>query len=133
MFYVTDALPELETVGCYKDKKNRALSTLYANFRGYIDWNNLNATIRQCAFVARDIGYEYFAVQYYGECWSSWDAADNYDKYGVQTKKEKCLANVGGSMTNFVFRFPQVSQYGRNVLFKLADHEPCPRAIRETV
>lgn len=82
---------------------------LYANFRPYKDWNNMNATILQCAYVARDKGYEYFGVQFYGECYSSVDAAETYDKYGVQTNADLCWANVGGSMTNFVYRIPQVS------------------------
>ena len=97
-------------VGCFKDKrKNRALSDNYANFRPFIDWYNMDATIRQCALVARDIGYEYFAVQYYGECWSDVDAEINYDKQGVQTNLDKCWANVGGPWTNYVYRFRQVS------------------------
>ena len=59
--------------------------------------------------MARDIGYEYFAVQFYAECWSSWDAAENYAIYGEQSNTDNCLANVGGPMTNFVYRFPEVS------------------------
>ena len=65
----------------------------------------MDATIRQCALVARDIGYEYFAVQFYGECWSSFDAANNYNRHGEQTNPDKCLANVGAQRTNFVYRF----------------------------
>ena len=99
-------MPEFKSVGCFKDKKLlRALPHEYANFRLFIDWNNMNATIRQCALVARDIGYEYFAVQYYGECWSSFDAANRYDMYGAQTKPNECWAKVGGSSTNYVYRF----------------------------
>lgn len=106
----TDPLPEFEPVGCFRDKLNdRALPDNYANFRPFINWYNMDATIRQCALVARDIGYEYFAVQFYGECWSSVDAALNYDKYGKQTNPDECWANVGASSTNYVYRFRQVS------------------------
>ncbi|CAH3174133.1 unnamed protein product [Porites evermanni] len=104
--YTFEPLPKFEAVGCYKDSSSRALPTLYANFRPFIDWYNMDATIRQCALVARDMGYKYFAVQFYGECWSSWDASENYDKYGNQTKTTYCWANVGGPMTNYVYRFP---------------------------
>ena len=107
--FVLEPLPKFEAVGCYKDSSSRALPTLYANFRPFIDWYNMNATIRQCALVARDMGYKYFAVQFYGECWSSWDASENYDKYDKQTKTTYCWANVGGPMTNYVYRFPYVS------------------------
>lgn len=109
-FPLVAPLPEFEPVGCYKDNlSDRALPDHYANFRPFIDWDNMDATIRQCALVARDIGYEYFAVQFYGECWSSFDAANNYDRHGVQTNPDKCWANVGAQSTNFVYRFSQVS------------------------
>lgn len=88
---------------------DRALSDNYANFRAFIDWYNMEATVRQCALVARDKGYEYFSVQFYGECWSSLDAESNYDRHGVQTDPDKCWENVGASSTNFVYRFRQVS------------------------
>ena len=111
-FLPTDPLPAFEPVGCFKDKlSDRALPDLYASFRFFIDWKNLNATIRRCAMVARDIGYEYFAVQFYGECWSSVDAALTYDKHGKETNTAaKCWANVGAASTNYVYRFPQVSR-----------------------
>ena len=78
---------------------------MYANFRPIKDWHNMDATIRQCALVARDIGYKYFAIQYYGERWSSWEASKYYDKYGKRNNSKYCWANVGGPMTNYVYRF----------------------------
>ena len=105
--FFADPLPQFKPVGCFKDSKHaRALPDQYANFRIFIDWSNMNATIRQCALVARDIGYKYFAVQYYGECWSSFDAESKYDRHGVQTKQDECWASVGGERTNYVYRFP---------------------------
>lgn len=107
---LTGPPPALEAIGCYKDKHNdRALPTLYHSFRPYIKWSNLNETIRGCATVARDMGYEYFGVQYYGECWSSENATYTYAKHGVQTKAKECMANVGGKYTNFVYRILLVS------------------------
>ena len=103
--FTTDPPPKLEAVGCYKDKINdRSMPTIYANFRPYINWNNLNATLQQCAFVARDIGYEYFGLQHYGECWSSENAALTYAKHGLQMDARQCWSNVGGVNTNFVYR-----------------------------
>jgi len=103
--YSFDPPPKLQAVGCYKDKINdRTMPTIYANFRPYINWNNLNATLQQCAFVARDIGYEYFGVQHYGECWSSDNAALTYAKHGLQMNARQCWSNVGGVNTNFVYR-----------------------------
>lgn len=108
--HVTDPLPEYEPIGCFKDKKgDRAMKDNYASFRFFINWHNLNSTIRQCALVARDIGYEYFAVQFYAECWSSSNAAETYSKHGLQTDLKKCYGGVGAGSTNYVYRFKQVS------------------------
>lgn len=107
--YSFDPLPEYEPVGCFKDKKgDRAMSDNYANFRFFIDWHNLNSTIRQCALVARDKGYKYFAVQFYGECWSSPDAAETYNRHHPQKDLKKCRSGVGAPFTNYVYRFKQI-------------------------
>ena len=96
----------MKPLGCFKDKiRDRALPQYYANFRSHIDWINMNATIRQCAHVALAKGYEYFGVQFYGECWSSANAADTYNKHGSSTN---CVEGVGKDMANFVYQFDKV-------------------------
>ena len=105
VLWSTDPLPEFEPVGCFKDNlSDRALPENCASFRSLFDsrCHNINVTIRQCALVARDIGYEYFAVQYHGECWSSFDTVLTYGKHGVETNPNKCWANVGTGSTNYV-------------------------------
>ncbi|XP_022798270.1 A disintegrin and metalloproteinase with thrombospondin motifs 12-like isoform X2 [Stylophora pistillata] len=109
--YSFDPLPEYEPIGCFKDKKSdRAMKDNYASFRFFINWHNLNSTIRQCALVARDIGYEYFGVQFYGECWSSSNAAETYSKYNLQTDMKKCYMGVGAAFTNYVYRFKKMNE-----------------------
>ena len=108
-------MPTYKPLGCFKDRKNaRALPDRYASFRSYIIWSDIEtSSIRRCASVARDKGYEYFAVQFYGECFSSKDAGEKYDMYGRETSPKKCptrYANVGGPSTNFVYRFSQVRE-----------------------
>ena len=72
----------------------------------------MNVTVNQCAHVAQDIGYEYFGVQFYGECFGGMKAGENYDKYGKSTNcwnfdKNSDFA-VGSHFTNFVYRIKQV-------------------------
>ena len=101
----------LQPLGCYKDKPgDRALANHYADFRGQInwekDWPQLK-TVQQCAQIAFNKGYEYFAVQYYGECYTGNDASQTYNKHGGS---DKCMEidktsgfRVGQIDTNFVY------------------------------
>ncbi|KAK2559265.1 A disintegrin and metalloproteinase with thrombospondin motifs 6 [Acropora cervicornis] len=107
-----EPLPVLEPLGCYHDNiSDRALPDLYANVRDQIIWTQMNVTVNQCARVAQDIGYEYFAVQFYGECFGGMKAGENYDKYGKSTNCWKFDKNsdfaVGSHFSNFVYRIKQ--------------------------
>ena len=107
-----DHLPDLTPVGCYHDKKDdRALPDHYANFRKppEIDWTQLDETIHQCAQVAYNKGYQYFAVQDYGECYSGNNASATYAKHnksedGCYWIDKKVGFGVGKENTNFVYR-----------------------------
>jgi len=64
--------------------------------------------------VAYDKGYEYFSVQYYGECHGGNDAGKSYAKH---KESEDCWVfdkpagyGVGKDLTNFVYRIKQVSK-----------------------
>ena len=64
LYFSPDHLPGLQPLGCYKEKgRDRALPIEYANFRSQINWKQLE-TVQQCAQVAFNKGYEYFAVQF---------------------------------------------------------------------
>ena len=104
-----DPLPDLQPLGCYKDNSgDRALPNEYANFRSQMNWKQLE-TVEQCAQVAFNKDYEYFAVQFYGVCYTGNDASQTkYDKHG---KSHKCVEidktlgfRVGEEYTNFVYR-----------------------------
>lgn len=109
-------MPNPEPVGCFWDYFDRALPDHYANFRDQIIWKNMNLTVNQCARVAQDKGYEYFAVQYYGECYGGKNAENMYNRYGKSTycwafDKQNGLG-VGRGLANFVYRINQVSSRG---------------------
>ena len=108
LHFLPDPLPDLQPLGCYKDNGgDRPLPINYANFRSQINWKQLE-TVQQCAQVAFNKGYEYFAVQFYGECFTGNDASQTYDKHGGSDKcveSDKTLGfRVGQEHTNFVYR-----------------------------
>ncbi|XP_020894702.1 uncharacterized protein LOC110233724 [Exaiptasia diaphana] len=96
---------QYEPVGCFVDKgEARALPMLVANFRGNIDWNDLTKVVKMCAAAVKAKGYDVFAIQFYGECWSGPDAGLTYDEYGPSP--DGCVnSTVGADYTNFVYRF----------------------------
>ena len=97
-------MPPLTNLGCFLDKGyDRALPVLYANMREQITWSNMNLTVSQCSHIARDKGYSYFGVQFYGECWSASDnaAAQDYDKHGSASN---CIDGVGSHWSNMVYK-----------------------------
>ena len=106
-------MPSLQPIGCYRDTVyDRALPAYYANFRDQIIWSQMELTVDQCARVAHDEGFEYFAVQFYGECYGGKDAKKTYAKFRESTEcwefdKGKGFG-VGASLSNFVYRIKQV-------------------------
>ena len=106
--FLPDTLPDLQPLGCYKERGgDRALPIEYANFRSQMNWKQLE-TVQQCAQVAFNKGYKYFAVQFYGTCFTEDDASQTYDKHG---KSDRCVEidktlgfRVGEEYTNFVYR-----------------------------
>ena len=91
-------------IGCFKDRikksKPRLLPNLIKNFRGNIDWYNHNKTIDACAEEARKNGTLYFAIQFYGECWTGPMAHLTFDQAGPSNS---CISGVGKARTNFVY------------------------------
>lgn len=98
------SIPEFKPVGCFFDRgrRPRPLPQLIANFRGDIDWRNLNNTITKCARKVSEKGLGYFGLQFYGECWSGVNAHRTYNKQGTSTR---CIYGVGRRRANFVYVF----------------------------
>ena len=78
--------------------------------------------MKRCVRVAYDKGYEYFAIQFSGECFGGKDARKQYAKHG---KSGGCWVfdnqtghGVGGSLTNFVYRINKVCMKYRTYSYK---------------
>ena len=93
--------PAFKPVGCFRDhgRRPRPLPKLVANLRQDIVWTDLNRTIIECGCIVNEIGFHYFGVQFYGECWSGKDAEVNFNKQG---KSGRCIYGVGKGHADFV-------------------------------
>ena len=102
-FTILESIQTFTPLGCFSDSiADRALPTPLYSFRGSIDWFNMNRSVSQCAAVTQSYGYQYFAVQYYGECWSGDITDDDYKRHGESTT---CWEGTGRKTTNFVYKF----------------------------
>ncbi|KAL9963364.1 hypothetical protein ACROYT_G026874 [Oculina patagonica] len=103
--YTFEAPPQFSAVGCYKENKGarRLLKNRYASFLAQRNTEDPKDTIMQCAFVARDMKIEYFALQNYGECWTDGTLGKAYETY-EKAEESNCKDGIGGALTNFVYR-----------------------------
>ena len=74
----------------------------YASFVAQRNAADPKATIMQCAFVARDMKIEYFALQNNGECWTDGTLGKAYETYEI-ADESNCKDGIGGALTNFVY------------------------------
>ncbi|PFX27847.1 Deleted in malignant brain tumors 1 protein [Stylophora pistillata] len=107
-------IPEFRPIGCFVDSglKPRPIPKLIANFRGKIDWHNLNKTVAECARRVNLKGFHYFGVQFYGECWSGDNVELTYNKQGTS---KNCFQGVGRRRANFVYGFVEKEMSARLV------------------
>ena len=101
----TERLPKLQPKGCFMDDKNdRAMPNPFANLSGIERiMTRLDQVLNHCARVAKEKGYEYFAIHNYGECYGG---GENYTG-----KTKKCLKfgnkrqyGVGKENSNYVYK-----------------------------
>ncbi|CAH3029853.1 unnamed protein product [Porites evermanni] len=92
---------DYEPVGCFHDSavEPRPLPELLGNFRSELDWQNVKSVVDKCAELAKEKGYKFFAIQYYGECWSGPNAGSTYARDG---KAKNCFKGVDKN-TMFLF------------------------------
>ena len=95
-----------EPVGCFKDKRDRALPKLVKKYSvNESDLaNSLSAIIHACATEVYKNGFWYFGVEHRRECWSGVNGSLTYNRY---RPSDNCLWSygVGSVWTIFVYRF----------------------------
>ena len=81
----------ITSLGCWKDYTDRAIAN---GFHGTLG-------IQGCFERAKLLGYQVFAVQYGGECYTSSEAAETYNKYG---SCDICEGGAGGIWCQDVYQ-----------------------------
>ena len=82
------------SLGCWKDSFDRAVP----GFQGNLIVNG--SCILGCYERAKSLGFDIFAVQYGGECYTSLGALKSYNKYGASSD---CVSGSGGPLANDVY------------------------------
>ena len=75
---------EYKSVGCFKDRSDRAIPTLEGSDPTLVGkYQERKNAIEKCALAARKRGFPMFAIQNGGWCASSVTAERTFNKYGV--------------------------------------------------
>ena len=82
------------SLGCWKDSFDRAVP----GFQGNLIVNG--SYILGCYERAKSLGFDIFAVQFGGECYTSLGASKSYNKYGPSSD---CVSGTGGPLANDVY------------------------------
>ena len=82
------------SLGCWKDSFDRAVP----GFQGYLIVNG--SYVLGCYEIAKSLGFDIFAVQFGGECYTSLEALKSYNKYGGSSD---CESGSGGRLANDVY------------------------------
>ena len=75
-----------KSLGCWKDTSDRAILTLEGS-SSILDgsYGSRTYAIQKCYEAASSLGYDVFAIQDGGDCFSSATARDTYKKHGPST------------------------------------------------
>ena len=106
------------TLGCWKDKCNadcsqRLLENMegksqYINATLYGHYKRRSNAVHRCADAALDLGYDIFAIQDGGQCFSGKDAGKKYKDNGKSTD---CASMKGGPLANDVYTISKLLSY----------------------
>lgn len=109
LFFFTSTHLVYRSLGCWKDRSNRAISTLERQ-SSLLDGDYVTRTdpIQKCLNATLALGYDVFAVQNGGWCASDATARNTFQKYGISTA---CSHDgEGGPWANQVYEIT----YGNN-------------------
>ena len=96
------------SLGCWNDNPNNRAIT--PSIPGYNYWDNIS--VDECAKKTKQAGFSVFGSQYglgtkKGQCFSSHNALNTYNKYG---KSDYCRNGTGGANANNVYQIKNTTQ-----------------------
>lgn len=118
-------------LGCFRDRRHDGALPHYiynerdksiANYGGrMIDWvnweNYLPRFICRCAQKAKELGYDLFGVQFYGECHAGSSSSHHYYRHG----KGRCKECIGTDRNDCNGRKFCAGRALRNMVYKIVD------------
>ena len=82
----------------------------YSSVRSLLHWTDVfQSFIREiwraffCPIQAKERGYSFFGIQFYGECWSGSASQSTYAKHGLSKRCTTAAPYVGKDHANFVY------------------------------
>ena len=98
-------VPDYAPIGCYYAYGSNTGFQSSVNFRGGINWADIEAVIRDCAAETRSRGWSYFGVEFYGECFMRNSTLEpTYQLVGADGCAEKCVFGVGAANVLFFYQ-----------------------------
>ncbi|XP_065676601.1 delta-like protein A isoform X2 [Hydra vulgaris] len=89
---LVSTLQPFSKVGCYHDFgpiSGKRPFPILVNYRSLIDWNNKKVSFEnitmKCSSYAKENGFEYFGIEFWGECWTGATPDINYARDGEST------------------------------------------------
>lgn len=102
-------IKSVKQLGCHNDFgfiAGKRPFTYTKDMRTKINWydnKSFDEIVADCSAIARDNGWEYFAIEYFGECWSGPSEQINYARDGASTDCYK--ERVGKGSTMFAYKW----------------------------
>ncbi|XP_065652500.1 A disintegrin and metalloproteinase with thrombospondin motifs 6 isoform X3 [Hydra vulgaris] len=101
--FESTVMPPTYSVGCYNDiPSSRRVPVFLYNYRDIYTSTNASYFIQQCAIKAYMHGYEYYSLQFNGECWGGNESVAK--TYYLSGAAYNCKEGVGNDGSNFVYR-----------------------------
>ncbi|XP_022336942.2 uncharacterized protein LOC111133135 [Crassostrea virginica] len=98
-------VPDYAPIGCYYAYGSNTGFQTSVNFRGGINWADIETVIRDCAAETRSRGWSYFGVEFYGECFMRNSTLEpTYQPVGAGGCAEKCAFGVGAANVLFFYQ-----------------------------
>lgn len=92
-----------QQIGCFNDNHTSPHPfPHHVDMRLFIEWKNISKIVVRCANHVRSLGYTYFGIQFYGECWYG---PTQQVKYDVDGHSDNCwLQKVGREQSLMVYK-----------------------------
>ena len=97
-------------LGCWRDTSHRAIQSLERRHYLLQDYYITRSyPFNKCMDAARSFGYQVFALQHGGQCFSAWDAGSTYTRYG---RSIDCGSDgEGGGWANQVYKMLKFGEF----------------------